>query len=277
MLARWSRKVVQRNASSFYLLRLRLSPYSSSSALQEAATSTSTESDSQHPGKLVFLSKPRALSIDPKSELGHYEPEFTGLSRFGLRLLGYYNKKSVHMRRARTLYSRIINIVESPSLYANFGLERSFHTTYAMLVLHMWLCLVRTKGEKPDGHDFGEALYVLFTEDLEKRVVAAGVRMLFSKWMRELEKIFYGAVKVYDEALKPDAPKDALVHALWRNVYADNDSPMPTGKEAIPVQSLAKYVRRETACLALTDKESIFSGNILFSTDKLWELEKAPK
>ncbi|MCO5570334.1 hypothetical protein L7F22_024053 [Adiantum nelumboides] len=274
MLARWGRKVMQPNASSFYLLRLRSSTYSSSSALQEAANLNSTDSDSQHPCKLVFSSKPRELSIDPRSKLGHHEPEFGGLSRFGLRILGYYNKKSVTMRRTRTLYSRITNIVESPSLYATFGLERSFHSTYAMLVLHMWLCLARTKGEKPDGHEFGEALYILFTEDLEKRVVTAGVRMLFSKWMRELEKMFYGAVKVYDEALKLDAPKDALVRALWRNVYADNDAPMPTGEEAIFVQSLAKYVRRETACLALTDKESIFSGNILFSTDESWELEK---
>ncbi|MCO5576279.1 hypothetical protein L7F22_030088 [Adiantum nelumboides] len=243
MLARWGRKVVQSNASSFYLLRLRSSPYSSSSALQEAANSNSTVSDSQllhlqHPCKLVFSSKPRELSINPRSKLGHYEPEFSGLSRFGLRILGYYHKKSAMMRRARTLYSRITNIVESPSLYATFGLERSFHSTYAMLVLHMWLCLARTKGEKPDGHEFGEALYILFTEDLEKRVVTAGVRMLFSNWMRELEKMFYGAVKVYDEALKLDDPKDALARALWRNVYADNDSPMPTGEEAIFVQNL---------------------------------------
>ncbi|KAH7443895.1 hypothetical protein KP509_02G054500 [Ceratopteris richardii] len=178
------------------------------------------------------------------------------------------------MRKARTLYSRISNVVENPSLYATFGLEKSFRTVYSMLILHMWLCLARTKGEQPDGRDFGEALYVLFMEDLEHRVTDAGVRMHFSKWMSELEKMFYGAVKVYDEAMKSESPKDALAHALWKNVFAEDDSPMPNGQEAAPVQNLAQYVRRETGCLALTDKEIIFSGNILFSADNSWKDEE---
>lgn len=39
---------------------------------------------------------------------------------------------------------------------------------------------------------------------------------MFSKWMKELEKMFYGAVKAYDEAMKPEASKDDLAQALWR-------------------------------------------------------------
>jgi cytochrome b pre-mRNA-processing protein 3 len=40
--------------------------------------------------------------------------------------------------------------------------------------------------------------------------------MLFSKWMKELEKIFYGAVVAYDTAMKSEATKDELPKALWR-------------------------------------------------------------
>ena len=40
--------------------------------------------------------------------------------------------------------------------------------------------------------------------------------MLFSKWMKELEKIFYGSVVAYDTAMKPEAARDELAKALWR-------------------------------------------------------------
>lgn len=42
------------------------------------------------------------------------------------------------------------------------------------------------------------------------------VTVLISKWMKELEKNFYGACLAYDGALKPEAPKGALESALWR-------------------------------------------------------------
>ena len=45
-----------------------------------------------------------------------------------------------------------------------------------MLVLHVWMCLVRFRSEEKDGPDFGQALYEVYNEDLERRVVAAGVR-----------------------------------------------------------------------------------------------------
>jgi cytochrome b pre-mRNA-processing protein 3 len=42
------------------------------------------------------------------------------------------------------------------------------------------------------------------------------LKVLLSKWMKELEKNFYGAVTAYDAAMKPDAAQDELSRALWR-------------------------------------------------------------
>jgi hypothetical protein len=56
-----------------------------------------------------------------------------------------------------------------------FVLEKSFRTTHAMLLLHMWLTLVRLRAEGKDGAKVGQTIYELFNHDLEKRIVAAGV------------------------------------------------------------------------------------------------------
>lgn len=266
MLARCSRQVVQRS----YLRLLQASQFASSAALKEEPRHPSP-SDLQRSAKLLFSSKPRSLSVPPESKLRVVEYERTGITGFGLRLLGYYNQESKLFRGARTLYYRLYYLVESHELYATFGLEKSFRTRHAMSIIHVWMCLVRARSEKPDGATFGQALYDLYNEDLEHGVAAAGVKIMFSKWMKELEKMFYGAVKAYDEAMKPEASKDDLAQALWRNVFSENDTAMPSGELAIHVQRLANYVRRETACLALTDKDSIFSGNIIFSTDLSWK------
>ena len=69
-----------------------------------------------------------------------------------------------------------------------FVLEKNFRTTHAMLVLHVWMCLVRLRSEDKDGADFGQALYEIYNEDLERRVVTAGVcnhnLKLFSPFLR---------------------------------------------------------------------------------------------
>ena len=43
--------------------------------------------------------------------------------------------------------------------------------------------------------------------------------MLISKWMKELEKNFYGAVSAYDNAMQPDAAQDELARAIWRYLH----------------------------------------------------------
>lgn len=155
--------------------------------------------------------------------------------------------------------------VQEPEFKA-FSLEKCFRTTYALLVLHMWLCLSRLKAEGKEGIEFGQYLYEVYNHDVEIRVAAAGVNLLLTTWMKDLEKIFYGNVAAYDAAILPEAAKDELSHVIWRNVFSDEDAPMPKGTAATAVQALARYTRREYACLTLTDKEALFSGNIMFSS-----------
>ncbi|CAI7917453.1 unnamed protein product [Closterium sp. NIES-53] len=103
-----------------------------------------------------------------------------------------------------------------PNPPAALGLPSQFRTHHALLVLHTWLALLRLRKEGAQGAAVGQTFYHTFNHDVERRVVAAGVKMLVSKWMRELERSFYGAAAAYDAAVAPGASADALPKALWR-------------------------------------------------------------
>lgn len=263
MLAQFARAAVRRHlarASAPQLLS-RSFAQTAEQVVDTSPTIKDTETETQR------TITPRSLSLDPNSRFRVSDPVPEGFKRTVLKLLGYYSRQSRLIRGANTLYSRISSQVDQPELYANFALEQSFRTTHAMLVLHMWLSLGRLRSEGKDGAAMGQSLYDAFNHDLERRIIATGLKVLLSKWMKELEKNFYGAVAAYDNAMRPEAAQDELARALWRNVFAEDDAIMPTGPNATPVHALARHVRKEVASLALTDSESFMTGNIMFSKD----------
>lgn len=214
----------------------------------------------------LFWSKPCSLALAPNSPLRIEEPEFDGIKHFILKLMLFYSKESMFIRRANVVYRRIISQVDKPAVYDVFQLEKTFKTTFALLVLHMWLFLRRMNEEGKEGKQFGQHVYEIYNHDLELRVSKAGVNLLLIKWMKELEKMFYGSVIAYDNALSPEAKNDELVNVLWRNVFSEDGSPLSDPAAATVVQAMARYTRREYTCLSMTDKEALFSGNFMFTS-----------
>lgn len=263
MLAQVARAGVRRHLARASTIQLLSRPFAQ--VAEQVVDTSPSEKDLEIEKQKTI--KARSLSLDRSSRIRVVDPAPSGFTHTVLKLLGYYGKQSRLIRGANTLYSRISHQVDQPELYANFALEQSFRTTHAMLVLYMWLSLCRLRSEGKDGGAMGQSLYDAFNHDLERRIIATGLKVLLSKWMKELEKNFYGAVASYDKAMRPEADKDELARALWRNVFAEDDSIMPTGPNSTPVHSLARHVRKEAACLALTDSESFLTGNILFSND----------
>ncbi|OEL21580.1 hypothetical protein BAE44_0017406 [Dichanthelium oligosanthes] len=164
----------------------------------------------------MFLSKPCTLALPPDSPLRAADPQYEGIKRFMLTLLLFYSKQSKSIRGANVAYDRITSQVDSPAIYDVFQLEKTFKTTFALLVLHMWLVLRRLKEEGKDGVKFGQYIYEMYNHDVELRVSKAGVNLLLTKWMKELEKIFYGNIVKYDAAISPEARQDDLVNVIWR-------------------------------------------------------------
>ncbi|KAK4431692.1 Ubiquinol-cytochrome-c reductase complex assembly factor 1 [Sesamum alatum] len=211
----------------------------------------------------LFWSKPRSLALATDSPNRIEDPQYEGVKRFILKLMLFYSKQSQFIRWANVIYHRVIYQVDRPAIYDVFSLEQTFKTTFSLLVLHMWLCLRRLKEEGKEGVELGQYLYEIYNHDLELRVSKAGVNLLLSKWMKELEKIFYGNIVAYDAAL---GKQDDLQNVIWRNVFSDDGASKPSEGALLPVQALTRYIRREASCLSLTDKEAIFSGNFMFTS-----------
>ncbi|XP_043717248.1 ubiquinol-cytochrome-c reductase complex assembly factor 1 [Telopea speciosissima] len=214
----------------------------------------------------LFWSKPSSLALAPDSPLRIEEPKYEGFRRTILKLLLFYSKQSKSIRGANVIYRRIISQVDKQPIYDVFNLEKNFKTTFSLLVLHMWLCLHRLKEEGKEGVELGQYVYEIYNHDLELRVSKAGVNLLLTRWMKDLEKIFYGNVVAYNAAMLPEAKQDELENVIWRNVFSDDGSSKPNDAASVVIQAMSRYVRRESYCLTLTDKEAIFSGNFMFTS-----------
>lgn len=277
MLQRWSRAYThlsrlgsQKNfnfRNDFYAISWQ--SYKKASAAVAPATADTVERS--YPGERPvnldkrFWSKPCSLALDPSSPLRVEEPKYEGFKHIMLKLLLFYSKQSKSIRGANVVYMRITSQVDTPTIYEVFSLEKTFKTTFSLIVLHMWLCLHRLKAEGKEGVEFGQYLYEIYNHDVELRVSKAGVNLLLIRWMKDLEKIFYGNIVAYDAAMLPEAKPEELQNVIWRNVFSDDGLSKPDDAASRTVQAMARYARREVSCLSLTDEEAMFSGNFMFT------------
>ena len=236
----------------------------------------------------LAASRPASLAVppspaDPPSEP---PPDTGALRRALLTLGGFYSAESRAIRAAQAWHGAVVSAAAGPgaTLARSAGLDPArFADTHALLGLHLWLALVRLRAEGEPGKAVSQALYENFSDDVEARVRAAGVRVRVSKWLSELERMFYGAATAYDAAVGAiggggESGKDggattapqplpggapnaqaALAAALLRNVYAGDEA------RSADAGALARYALRELACLALTESGAVLAGRVRFS------------
>ncbi|KAM0042931.1 putative ubiquinol-cytochrome c chaperone/UPF0174 [Helianthus debilis subsp. tardiflorus] len=267
MMPRWSRTLsyLYRHNKSVDLYVLPCRRISRVAAVEVPPASNASAISEESLNKM-FRSKPSSLALPPESPLRIEEPTYEGLRHFFLKMMLFYSKQSKSIRQANVIYRRVVSQVDKPVIYDVFKMEKTFRTNFSMLVVHMWLCLRRLKAEGKEGIELGQYVYEIYNHDLETRVSKAGVNLLLSKWMRELEKVFYGNIVAFDTAMLPEAKQDDLQNAIWKNVFAEDGSSKLDVSALPAVLAFTRYVRRECTCLSLTDKEAMFSGNFLFTS-----------
>ncbi|KAK4340855.1 hypothetical protein RND71_039356 [Anisodus tanguticus] len=252
MLTRWSRAIsqvarVNNSELGRHLYSFQCRDYSKVAAVEKVYNVNSEVNLNK-----MFWSKPHSLVLAPDSQFRVEDPQYEGFKRFLFKLMLFYSKQSKSIRGANVIYRRVIHQVDRPAIYDVFSLEKTFKTTFSLLVIHMWLCLRRLKQEGKEGVELGQYLYEIYNHDVELRVSKAGVNLLLIKWMKDLEKIFYGNIVAYDAAMLPEAKQDELQNVIWRNVFSDDGTSTPTDAALLPVQ--ASYVKikrlcfRETSC-----------------------------
>ncbi|KAK4407570.1 Ubiquinol-cytochrome-c reductase complex assembly factor 1 [Sesamum angolense] len=231
MLPRWSRVFGQisnlRRSTEFARRDLSVFGFRSYAKVA-AAVEPNADCDANKPEvnlNKLFWSKPRSLALATDSPYRIEDPQYEGIKRFVLKLMLFYSKQS-QFHPLGQCYLRPL-----------FSLEKTFKTTFSLLVLHMWLCLRRLKEEGKEGVELGQYLYEIYNHDLELRVSKAGVNLLLSKWMKELEKIFYGNIVAYDAAI---GKQDDLENVIWRNVFSDDGTSKPSDGALLPVQKFPR-------------------------------------
>ncbi|KAF3663388.1 putative F-box family protein [Capsicum annuum] len=221
MFTKWSRVISQfgrvgNSELGRHLCSFRCRDYSKVAAVAEPALEKVYNVNPQVNLNKMFWSKPHSLALAPDSPFRVEDPQYEGFKRFMFKLMLFYSKQSKSIRGANVIYQRVIHQVDRPAMYDVFSLEKTFKTTFSLLVIHMWLCLRRLKQEGKEGVELGQYLYEIYNHDVELRVSKAGVNLLLIKWMKDLEKIFYGNLVAYDAAMLPEAKQDELQNVIWR-------------------------------------------------------------
>jgi cytochrome b pre-mRNA-processing protein 3 len=134
------------------------------------------------------------------------------------------------------------------------GLPESFQSWFLITQLHVWLCMVRLKGEDIAGKNLSQALFDCFIDDVEDHIRVIGITSgsLIARSMRELLSQFYGMNLAYDEGASSN--NDAvLAAALWRNLFVMKGKPEH-------LATMVHYVRRQLHRLDSTPSRQLLRG-----------------
>lgn len=151
------------------------------------------------------------------------------------------------------LHQSILNQALRSDFYGDGAARDNFSGRFEMTSLHAALVFRRLRGLGGAGKDLAQecfnALFVGFDEAL--RDIGTG-DLTVGKKIRKMGEAFYGRAQAYEEALAANAPENALVVALMRNLgMADSYAPR-----------FAKYVRAVEETLARHTSEAMLSGEI---------------
>ncbi|WMV33839.1 hypothetical protein MTR67_027224 [Solanum verrucosum] len=178
MLTRWSRAISQFGRVNSELGRqlcsLHCRDYSKVAAVAEPPADKLYNVNDQVNLNKMFWSKPHSLALAPDSQFRVEDPQYEGFKRAIFKLMLFYSKQSKSIRGANVIYRRVVHQVDRPAIYDVFSLEKTFKTTFSLLVIHMWLCLRRLKQEGKEGVELGQYLYEIYNHDVELRVSKAG-------------------------------------------------------------------------------------------------------
>jgi hypothetical protein len=149
------------------------------------------------------------------------------------------------LRRAAALAAR-----------AEFGVSDTFHATFQLAGLHVWMCHFRLRLEDPRrGNHVASELFEHWWHQTMLDMKEAGVHdfLQISSNLKELQEGFRGGAKAYDDALKADDTMGEVRAALFRNVYFSEK-----GKEADAIK-LSGYVEQQLVQLMSLKSEAFMS------------------
>lgn len=170
-------------------------------------------------------------------------------------------KKDPALEAGRALYAAAVEQARAPALYARLGALDTVEGRFEMVALHSWLIMRRLKGGSDDkgggAQKVSQQLFDAMFQNMDDSLRELGVGDLqIGKKIRKLAENFYGRIGAYEEAMKEEAPEEALAKALSRNIFEKEMA------ETAP--RFAAYVRRADAALHEQPLSRIVGGIVVF-------------
>jgi cytochrome b pre-mRNA-processing protein 3 len=167
-----------------------------------------------------------------------------------------------------TLYGMIVAQARLPCFYCDYAVADTVNGRFDMIVLHLALVLDRLA---PDGtmQSLGQGLFDRFCQDMDDNLREIGISDLkVPKEMQRMGEAFYGRAQAYRIAM--DASDNAaLVAALERNIYGDEQATAAPRLSTPAAPRLAAYMREALRQLAAQDTGAIAGGELRFPDPNL--------
>lgn len=145
-------------------------------------------------------------------------------------------------RGALAYAASILSRLSAASICAEFGVAPTFHATFQLAGLHVWMCHVRMRLEDPKrGNHVASELFEHWWHQTMLDMKEEGVHdfLQISAHLKDLQQGFRGGAKAYDDALKADDTMGEMRSALFRNVYFSEQ-----GKDGQAIK-LSGYVEQQ--------------------------------
>jgi cytochrome b pre-mRNA-processing protein 3 len=170
-------------------------------------------------------------------------------------ILRWQSKEPFTILAANYLYGAASLPAENKKFFnVQCELPETFQTWFLITQLHVWMFIVRLKGEDSNGKSLSQALLDCFFDDIEDHIRFNGItsNSLISRNMKELLSQLYGINLAYDEGLS-SGNDTVLAAALWRNLFIMKGKP-----EHLAI--MTHYVRRQLHRLDLTLSGQLLQG-----------------
>lgn len=153
------------------------------------------------------------------------------------------------------LYNVVVEQARNLHFYSRLRVGDTIDGRFDMIVLHAFLVFYRLKGEGETAAVFGQELFDLFFQDMDRNLREMGVGdVSVPRKIKKMASMFYGRAAAYANALD-EKDHDALVRAIDRNIFTDVSDPMAAG-------AIAAYMEACVVDLARQKADDILAGRI---------------
>lgn len=124
---------------------------------------------------------------------------------------------------ARRVYDQIVTQSRQVVFYENDRVADTVSGRFDMIVFHAFLLFHRLKREEEAGKAFGQDIFDIFIEDMDRSLREMGVGyQAVPKRMKNMGEAFYGRVGAYDLAVASEDER-AMAEAIERNIFIDHE------------------------------------------------------